>query len=148
MLSPETAAEAQKAVDRALVFLRSKQEDDGGWTAPYGPAVTAIVAQGFSQDRDYGPKHPVVQRALASISRFEQTDGGIYERQQNLANYQTSVVLMMLSSLNDPQQKERIAKAQKFLAELQYDANESVDRTNPWYGGAGYNERKRPDLSN
>jgi squalene-hopene/tetraprenyl-beta-curcumene cyclase len=147
-ISPKTAAEAQKAIDGGLAFLRSKQEDNGGWTAPYGPAVTAIVAQGFCQDKSYGPKHPIVQRALAGISPFEQADGGIYERQQNLANYQTSVVLMMLCALDEPQQKERIARAQKFLKDLQYDANESVDPADPWYGGAGYNERKRPDLSN
>ena len=147
-LSPETAAEGQKAIDRGLAFLRGKQEDDGGWTAPYGPAVTAIVAQGFCRDKNYGPKHAIVERALTSIARFEQSDGGIYERQQNLANYQTSVVLMMLGALDDPRQKERIAKAQKFLKELQYDDAESVDKSNPWYGGAGYNEQKRPDLSN
>jgi squalene-hopene/tetraprenyl-beta-curcumene cyclase len=147
-LSPQSASEAQKAIDRGLAFLRSKQEDNGGWTAAYGPAVTAIVAQGFCQDKSYGPKHAIVQRALAGISPFEQADGGIYERQQNLANYQTSVVLMMLCALDDPQQKERIAKAQKFLKDLQYDASESVDPNDPWYGGAGYNERKRPDLSN
>ena len=147
-LPPELAANAQKAIDRGLTFLQSTQDKDGGWTAMYGPAVTAIVAKAFAQDKDYGPRHPIVRRAVAYILRYEQTDGGFYERRQNLANYQTSVVMMLLGSLDDPAYRPRIAKAQAFLKRLQYDANESVDAANPWYGGAGYNTAKRPDLSN
>jgi squalene-hopene/tetraprenyl-beta-curcumene cyclase len=147
-LPAEVADEAQGTIGQALDYLRSKQDADGGWTAPYGPAVTAIVAQAFCQDARYGPRHPVVQRALTAIQRFAQTDGGFYERQQNLANYQTSVVLMFLNALDDPAQRKRIAVAQAFLKKLQYDDAESVDQANPWYGGAGYNDVKRPDLSN
>ena len=80
------------------------------------------------------------RRALAYIQKFEQTDGGIYERQKNLANYQTSVVLMFLASLDDPDQRARIAKSQAFLGKLQYDDAESIDRDHSWFGGAGYNE--------
>lgn len=148
VLPPGLEAQARKAVDRGLVYLRSKQDKDGGWTAMYGPAVTAIVAQAFAQQDEYGPRHPIVRRAVSGILRYQQTDGGIYERRQNLANYQTSIVLMLLASLDDPQHKARVAKAQAFLTKLQFDENESVDVDNAWYGGAGYNELKRPDLSN
>lgn len=148
LLPPDLTAQANKAVERGLQYLKSQQNRDGGWTAMYGPAVTAMVAQAFAQSHRYGPKHPIVQRAVAGILRYEQPDGGIYERRQNLANYQTSVVLMLLASLDDPAHKSRVAKAQAFLKNLQFDAAESVDIDNPWYGGAGYNKTKRPDLSN
>ena len=147
-LPPALAARAQRTIDKALAFLASKQTDDGAWTARYGPAVTAIVARAFTDDPGYGPRHPIVQRAVRSILKHEQPDGGIYDRRQNLANYQTSVALMLLASLDDPTLKPRVARAQAFLAKLQYDPDESVDAANPWYGGAGYNESKRPDLSN
>jgi len=55
-LSPEIAAKTQKAIDRGLTFLHSTQDKDGGWTAMYGPAVTAIVAKAFAQDKNYGPR--------------------------------------------------------------------------------------------
>lgn len=148
LLPPEVAAAARTSVDRGLAFLRSKQNRSGGWTDLYGPAVTAIVARAFAQDEDFGPRHPIVRRAVADILRYEQNDGGFYERRQNLANYQTSVVLMLLGDLDDPALKPRVARAQAFLTSLQYDPAESVDVENPWYGGAGYNEKKRPDLSN
>lgn len=147
-LSPSLTAKAQKSIDLGLEFLRSSRTEEGGWTAAYGPAVTAIVAQAFARDKAHGPRHPVVRRAVATMLKFEQPDGGIYERQRNLANYQTSVVLMLLAALDDPAHKPRIAKAQDYLRRLQFDAGESIATDNPWYGGAGYNEAKRPDLSN
>ncbi|MCG8406682.1 MAG: hypothetical protein MI923_15915 [Phycisphaerales bacterium] len=147
-LPPDVAAQTQKAIDRGLAFLKSKQNRDGEWTAMYGPAVTAMVARAFSQDKRHGPKHPIVQRAVTNILRYEQPDGGIYERRQNLANYQTSIVLMLLGSLDDPAHKAHIAKAQAFLTNLQYDGAESIDDDHAWFGGAGYSKTKRPDLSN
>ncbi|HWL94940.1 MAG TPA: prenyltransferase/squalene oxidase repeat-containing protein, partial [Phycisphaerae bacterium] len=140
---------SRQAIQRGLAFLRAAQERDGGWTTNrYGPAVTALVALAFAQDDTYGPNHPVVQQAVAKIVQYEQRDGGIYDRRQNLANYQTSVVLSCLAGLDDPDHRERIGRAQRFLTQLQYDDAERVDESNAWHGGAGYNSKKRPDLSN
>lgn len=147
-LPPDLRMQVEKSIDRGLAYLRSAQEADGGWTEQYGPAVTAIVATGFAADRNHGPDHPVVKRAVASLLRYEQADGGIYERQQNLHNYQTSVALSFLATLPGSEHRSRIARAQQFLTTLQYEDSESIDRANPWFGGAGYNDRKRPDLSN
>src|SRR5205085_9763303 len=97
---------------------------------------------------DYGPGSPVVRRALAYILRHEQADGGIYDKKKALENYQTSVALMFLSSLPAESQRERIARAQAFLTKLQYDDGEKIPEKDAWYGGAGYNGKKRPDLFN
>jgi squalene-hopene/tetraprenyl-beta-curcumene cyclase len=147
-LPPELRAETQKAIDKGLAYLARAQEKDGGWTANYGPAVSAIVGQAFAQDAAHGPQHPIVQRTLASILRHEQADGGIYDRKQNLANYQTSVVLMFLASLPKDATGQRVAMAQAFLTKLQYDDSEKHNQSDTWYGGAGYDGKKRPDLSN
>jgi len=147
-VSAELAEQARRAIGRGLLRLAARQEKDGGWTARYGPAVTAIVARAFLHDPAYGGKHAIVKRAVNSILRDEQPDGGIYERGQNLANYQTSVVLMLLAELDDPAIQSRVEKARAFLIKLQYDEAESVDPKDTWYGGAGYNSSKRPDLSN
>ena len=145
---PELAERGRKAVENGLKYLASQQDKHGGWTSRYGPAVTAIVTQAFVNHPEYGRNHDLVKRAISSILKHEQPDGGIYERGQNLANYQTSVVLTMLAGVDDPALNPRIAKAQAFLCKLQYDENESIDDKDPWYGGAGYNSSKRPDLSN
>ncbi|MBX3394809.1 MAG: terpene cyclase/mutase family protein [Phycisphaerae bacterium] len=148
-LPPKLLSDARRAVNRGLAYLRAAQDRDGGWTtARYGPAVTALVAQAFANDATYGPKHPIVERALARILQYEQNDGGIYDQRQNLANYQTSVVLSFLATLRDADQTQRVARAQRFLTRLQYGADDSMDSSNVWYGGSGYNSKKRPDLSN
>ena len=169
-IPPAVRAEAQAAIAKGLDFLRSTQDKEGGWTAAYGPAVTAIVGQAFAVDAHYGPNSPVVQRALAYVLRNEQSDGGIYDKKKALENYQTSVALMFLSSLdvttetteNTEKNKTRhsvlsassgvnsarIARAQAFLTKLQYDDGEKIPEKDAWYGGAGYNSKKRPDLSN
>jgi squalene-hopene/tetraprenyl-beta-curcumene cyclase len=145
---PEIRADSERAIAKALDYLRSTQDKDGGWTAAYGPAVTAIVAQAFAQDAHYGPENAVVKRALAFVLRHERDDGGIYDKKKPLENYQTSVALMFLSSLPAESQRERIARAQAFLTKLQYDDGEKIPEKDAWYGGAGYNGKKRPDLSN
>ena len=147
-IPPALAERGRKAVANGLKYLTAQQDKRGGWTSRYGPAVTAIVTRAFVQDSAYGGNHDVVKRAIASILKHEQPDGGIYERGQNLANYQTSVVLTLLSGIDDPALKPRVEKARAFLCKLQYDEAESIDPKNEWYGGAGYNSTKRPDLSN
>lgn len=148
-LPPDLAQQVSRSINRGLAYLRASQDRKGGWTTDrYGPAVTALVTQAFARDSTYGPNHPIVQMALERIVQYQQADGGIYDRRQNLANYQTSVALSCLAELKDPAQKDRIARAQHFLTNLQFDENESVDTANVWYGGAGYNSKKRPDLSN
>lgn len=146
---PDVVAQARRAVNRGLAYLRAAQDRNGGWTTErYGPAVTALVAQAFAREASYGPKHPVVERAVARMLQYEQTDGGIYDRRQDLGNYQTSVVLSCLAELRSDAHAARIARAQHFLTQLQYGSDDSVDDTNNWYGGAGYSSSKRPDLSN
>lgn len=147
-LSAALRRQVEVSIDKGLKFLEREQDRDGGWSDRFRPAVAAIIARAFVLDDHYGPTHPVVRRAVDYILKYQQSDGGIYERENNLANYQTSVALMLLADLNLPQYQGQIARAQKFLTELQFDANESVDEDNNWYGGAGYNSTKRPDLSN
>jgi len=144
----ELRARAENAIDRGLAYLRSTQEADGAWTADFGPAVTAIVAEAFVRDAKHGPKHAIVTRAAAGVLKYQQTDGGIYERQRNLGNYQTSVALMLLADMDKEKYREPIQRAQRYLRKIQFDGDEEIVRDHAWYGGAGYNERKRPDLSN
>ncbi|HOB72968.1 MAG TPA: terpene cyclase/mutase family protein [Phycisphaerae bacterium] len=146
------------AIQKGLRFLENAQAPDGGWKGgPQGtdPAITAMAAKAFIQDPAYGPKHPVVRRALTLVLKFQQPDGGIYDPRAGYANYSTSVVLMMLAALKDPALDKPIAAAQDFLKGKQWDESKTdpqdqpVEISHAWYGGAGYGEKKtRPDLSN
>lgn len=149
-LSPKDRAQIDKAIKRGLVFLQANQLEDGGWRAFDGsdPAFTALVAKCFAQHPDYGPQHPLVERAFGLILRFVQPDGGIYNPEQGLKNYYTSVALMALSLSDKPEARDAVRGAQRFLAQLQWDEDEDYSPSHVFYGGAGYGRHQRPDLSN
>ncbi len=143
-------AQTKAAVDRGLVFLAATQQADGGWEdrGRSDPAITSLVAKCFIQSPDYGPGHPVSKRAIRFILRNVQSDGGIYVPDRGLNNYYTSVAVMALSATRQAEHHTVIQSAQAFLKKGQWDEAESIDKTNSWYGGAGYGSHKRPDLSN
>jgi len=149
-LSTKARHDAQAAIDRGLAFFKATQRADGGWESMdrSDPAITAMVGKCFIQHKNFGPSHPLVQKALALMLTFRHDDGGIYTEGLGLRNYYTSVCLMALAAAKDEKYKPHISKAQSFLKNLQWDEVEDIDESNPWYGGAGYGRNKRPDLSN
>jgi squalene-hopene/tetraprenyl-beta-curcumene cyclase len=140
--------DARALTDRGAKYLVASQEQDGGWISPSGPGVTALVLKALIQDPSVSPQHPSIKRGLAFIERYVQEDGGIYGRGGLHKNYESSVVLSMLSVLDDSRHAERKQQLVDFITKLQWDAGEDVSESNPFYGGAGYGRGKRPDLSN
>jgi squalene-hopene/tetraprenyl-beta-curcumene cyclase len=158
-VSPALRAEANAAIARGLDYLESVQDSDGAWKlmGVPDPAITSIAARAFARDPNYGPDHPVVRKALAFVLSYRQNDGGIYRPGLNLDNYYTSVALMFLSSMErlDPRIARAIRSAQQCLKDMQWtegrsdpESGDAIEPDNPWYGGAGYGNHKRPDLSN
>ena len=149
-MSPEVKKIANESIDKAMRYLESAQQKDGGWAnaGQSDPAITALIAKCFMQHHKYGAKHEVVKKAMDFVMTYRKEDGGIYPEGYGLRNYYTSVCLMALSAANNPEYKNHIKNAQDFLKKLQWDEGESIDNGNVWYGGAGYGKHKRPDLSN
>lgn len=149
-ISAEKRQAASEAINRAIGFLKATQRADGGWehTGRSDPAITALAARCFIQHPEYGPQHPIVDKAIGLILTFRHDDGGIYPEGAGLQNYYTSVCLMALAALRDKKYENHIAEAEKCLKKLQWDEGEDIDPNDPWYGGAGYGQSKRPDLSN
>ncbi len=140
----------QAVIDKGLAYLVAGQRADGGWEA-FGrshPAITALVVKCLVQDQKHGPAHPAARRGLDFVLSFVQPDGGIYVANEGMRNYHTSVALMALSATRDPAHTKTIERARKFLKKLQWDSGEGHETSSPWYGGAGYGQGKRPDLSN
>ncbi|MCC7291362.1 MAG: terpene cyclase/mutase family protein [Phycisphaerales bacterium] len=150
--APEARIEiaAQRAVDKGLESLLAAQRPDGGWElqGQSHPAITALAAQCLIRHPRYGPSHPAVERALAFMLRSRHEDGGIYVEGDGMPNYHTSVALMALSATRDEKYQADIEAARRFLKKIQWDEDEDHDKSSVWYGGQGYGNSKRPDLSN
>ncbi len=65
-----------------------------------------------------------------------------------LQNYVTCVNVQALVEAGRESYKPVIADAAKFLRKLQWDEAEGKDKSSDFYGGAGYDSKSRPDLSN
>ncbi len=139
----------EQAVARAIEFLRTKgQAEDGSFSSAAGPAVTALVTTAVL-DSGRTAQDPVVAKALKYLQGFVQPDGGIYQPESRHRNYETCVALMCFAAANKDGRFSAVVKnAEKFLTAGQWDESENVERSNIAYGGAGYGQAERPDLSN
>jgi len=139
----------EKAVARAIDYLRQKgQSPDGSYSPQASPAITALVTTAVLQ-HGRRPEDPLVAKSLKYLEQFVRDDGGIYKGESLHPNYETAVAVLCLTEANkDGRYTTALKKADAFLKNLQWDESEDKDRSDFAYGGAGYGNSKRPDLSN
>jgi squalene-hopene/tetraprenyl-beta-curcumene cyclase len=146
---PETPAPSVEAMtDKAVAFLRSRQNAEGGWSTEREPGITALVATALLRSKRVTPADPAVTRAFGYLERFLSPNGGLPEVPH--ANYATAIALMAFNEANTNGRYDRaIKQGQDFLKTMQWDESEGKDRGDAFYGGAGYGgKNSRPDLSN
>ncbi|HRQ73854.1 MAG TPA: prenyltransferase/squalene oxidase repeat-containing protein [Phycisphaerales bacterium] len=148
---------AQEVAAKAIEFMRAKQDaESGGWSvAPPGrqlPAITALVVNGLRLN-GMPNDDPAVRRGVEFLLAHRKPDGGIYDTL--LPSYNTACALSALAGIDDPNAIAAIEPAQRFLVSLQWSEESGDDPTvarvgpdNPFYGGIGYGQHGRPDLSN
>ncbi len=146
------AARWNAVVDRAVTFLKSSQDANGGWSTDKSPGVTGVALTGLLRTGKVTPNDPVAARALKYIEGLVNPKAkhiaGKDPRVQ-LQNYVTSINVMALSAARRADKYEKvIGDAVAFLKKLQWDEGEGKGPKDDFYGGAGYDSKSRPDLSN
>lgn len=142
-----TRAELDAAVLKGARFLLAAG-DGARWGAPGRPdaGLTAMVVgalQAVPQPRP-GDVQTAIDDALAWLVTLQDEQGAIH--QGRTKNYVTSAAIMALAEV--PAYAPQIAKARKFIEELQADGGEGYSEGDLFYGGIGYGGDERPDLSN
>jgi squalene-hopene/tetraprenyl-beta-curcumene cyclase len=142
-----TETRRQAIVERGFQFLAKEAQSDEGLVSPrVGPGVTALVVTGAIRN-GFTPSDPTVAKALKALEGFVKPDGGIYGNGR-LRNYETCVAMLAFSQANANGKYDAILKrAKDFVTGVQYGKAEK-DPSDPWYGGASYDGKGRPDLSN
>ena len=139
-------------VDRAIGFLRKQQADDGSYSKERSLGVTGVVLTGLLQSGRLDRNDPTVAKGLKFLETLVNSQeghiAGANPRDQ-LKNYVTSVNVMAFAAADRQGKYKRIVdEASRYLTGLQWDDAEGKPRSNNFYGGAGYDSKSRPDLSN
>jgi len=142
--------EVERTQKRGLDWLLKQQKPDGSWDNH--PAISALAATAFlrSGQKLNDDQQQAVDRAMKFILSNVKTNGAIYrgDETDKYPNYSTAISIMALSATRNPQYLETIRHARDFLLNSQFDESGDIVVTNASYGGIGYGERQRPDLSN
>ncbi|MFZ9914934.1 MAG: hypothetical protein ACO3IB_06285, partial [Phycisphaerales bacterium] len=158
----ETFDAATAAVRRGLAFLARTQTPRGTWfeSVEVTPtdmeprkraasvAVTALALKAFAQADALGgadareKARRALDATLADAKALEAVPSG------GIGNYVMSAVASGLSAVGDAAAKSGAQRAIQWLRDSQWDDAEGIDASKDWYGGAGYGNGKRPDLSN
>ena len=144
--------EARHSIDIALKWLKQKQNEDGSWSNPDYPALTALITLAFLRDPHSPLKHtqyPIfLQKALKFILGKVQSDGGIYTPGKGLSNYNTSICISALAATGNPAYNSVIQKARNYIISLQKDDGKKGIADTPNDGGIGYGTKAHSDMSN
>src|ERR1043165_4633126 len=73
VLAKDAASErAQAMVDKAIDYLKTQQQPDGGWqTGAQPPAITAVVLKAIVQDEKYDANTDFVKKGYDKLLTFQ-----------------------------------------------------------------------------
>ncbi|MEZ5979373.1 MAG: prenyltransferase/squalene oxidase repeat-containing protein [Planctomycetota bacterium] len=154
---PAIAAADRAAADTSLMrgadFLASSAGGDLGVWGSGGhpdPGITALVVGALETvpaERRTDAQKKAIATGLAWLRTLQNEDGSICINGQ-LESYVTSAAIMALEKSGDPADAARVADAVAYLKRLQADEGEGYGPSHKYYGGIGYGDDERPDLSN
>ena len=147
--------EVRDVLNRGTAALVAQQNPDGTFGKDVAhPALTALPLVALQRDPagkfTTVPPPENMQKAYAYLRGFAQPDGGIYNKDSGLANYNTSVALMALLGANDPKDEELLKRARAYIVDQQASGMAKPETD----GGIGYGsvgaspKRGLPDLDN
>jgi squalene-hopene/tetraprenyl-beta-curcumene cyclase len=152
---------------KARAYLLAQQDGaTGGWSVPqkpgqpHLPAITALVLNGLLMDPEVDKADEAIAKGVQYILSHQKPDGGIYDT--ILPSYNTAISISALVRVDSAQARDAVARATAFLKQSQWGAANpvgvggaggkespaTVTKDHAFYGGWGYGNRGRPDISN
>ena len=135
------------SIERGVKYLLSQQAEDGHWSDPQMPALTALPVWALSGWK--ASPEGAVEKGVKFVLGTQRPDGGFYVPKpgrggSGLGNYNTSVCLSSLFA-SGKAPVEAMLKAREYIASSQLTGDDTMA------GGFGYDKasrRRYADLSN
>lgn len=151
----ETNADAVKAsIKKGSEYLLKQQNENGtfGKSQAAGmPGIVGLVLKALaSSPEKYREDNAVVAKAVKYLLAAQQENGSIAIPAFGLENYNTSVAVLALVALENPAHKAVLDKAKAYILSCQFNeaAGYKKDEHIRGFGGFGYGNSKRTDVSN
>ena len=143
--------EIRDTLNRGLAYLEKQQNPDGSFgTDVQHPALSAMPVVAFQREpTGRYAKAEFLTKSYGYLRGFAQPDGGIYNKEAGLANYNTSMCLVALAGAPG-ENKELLGKARAYVVGQQASGMAKPETD----GGIGYGtvgaspKRGHPDLDN
>ena len=138
---------------KAAKFLQSTQDKNGGWSTDKTPGVTGIALTGLLKSRQATPQDPVSQKALKYIESLVNRRKEAHRRQGR----EGPVAKLRHQHQRDgPRRGQARATSTRRSSATRSRFSKSCSGTktkartpsSDFFGGAGYDSKSRPDLSN
>lgn len=147
---PPARADLDAAIHRGAEFLLKQQNSNGWWSTADQPGVTALVLTALNREPTgrFAPNRPSeLNRAYDFLLASAKPDGSLHRGQ--LANYNTALSLLALSTAGDANFLPVIRAARGYLAGTQIDFGEPGRLDTPFDGGVGYGSKyQHSDMNN
>lgn len=149
-MSESLRREAEAAIHRGKEWLLKTQHEDGHWSNPAFPALTALPLWALVIGEG-SPDDDAVQRAVDFLLKSVNPDGSIFNQPREerrgggLSTYNTAISMTALHLTGKPELVAVVQNAREFLAKSQHLGDDI------YYGGMGYDaatDRPYADLSN
>lgn len=141
-----TQDQARAALAKGLAWLKANQKDDGSWSAPAFPGLSALGLWAAAKSQDPAMAETVA-KAAEFVAGFAQEDGGIYKPAipgrrgaGGLSTYNTAICMMALYQVDPQKYAPIILKAREYVASSQLVGDSDGGATSAGAGGFGYNK--------
>ncbi|TAH35930.1 MAG: hypothetical protein EYC70_11810 [Planctomycetota bacterium] len=145
--SRKAPVDAAAVYERGVDYLLAARDASGLWEV-YGnpePGISALAAHALLRSARADARK-AAEPVLDWLKAQQKEDGSIYT--QGLPVYVTSAAVMALAAAGRPQDRDALQRALQYLRVTQCDEGENYSESDKFYGGIGYGNDLRPDLSN
>jgi len=129
--------ETKLAMQRALSYLESTQNEAGYWSIAEHPGLSGLAVKAFANSPlEKARSSAAVSKGAEFLLSKAQDNGGIFTPGEGLANYNTSISLMALNAVGG--HDEVVLKARNFVIKGQMLGYVPGTPEYQYYGGIGY----------